>query len=508
MIFVLTSLAITANALTPSSEQRIASMQLNRSTDSMTGDDYLVALVFARINDTKTAQLTNHWGDEANRLQVKGEEDFPRYYHMFNRFSDELGGYIDEMVADISDREGIDRVVYNMFSNRTENPESFGYWVMIDEARAASNESYARLAEKARQRAHLNEEEAARQKEKETRKALGLPNRGNLTEQSQEEISNLDAILRDHYFGYGNFNASEYLSDDEMLEVLASSDILIQSYSDLINQSNLLFDQGKYNESLQTYDEFVKLDSIIGDVWSCRCAAMWALWGKGNPSPTANPTQTDEMELYMKCQDCDYNAGQFKNDLATPLTTLKRNVNEVRAQFAKEEQNRAHQAAYKARMDAFNASGIEITPDSYESSQVLVPLGPYDVRFSIRTIEDVAEMETSNKTTSLAEGSGKSYHINNFTLYIFEMPKFDITIAQYTGPAGIVPENPFELDSRYSAPDQITIDGRPGQLQKDFSGDSALYSLNKNTFVSMYSKLNYDKDFALILETIHIAERK
>ena len=44
-----------ANAVPPiilDSEQRIASMELNRSTGNMTGDDYLVACVFAFINDT------------------------------------------------------------------------------------------------------------------------------------------------------------------------------------------------------------------------------------------------------------------------------------------------------------------------------------------------------------------------------------------------------------------------------------------------------------------------
>ena len=206
-ILILLYFSVIAAALIPSSEQRIASMELNRSIDSMTGDDYLVALVFAHINDTGTAQPTN----EANRLQVKGEEDFPRYYHMFNRFSDELGGYIDEMVADISDREGIDRVVYNMFSNRTENPESFGYWVMIDEARAASSESYARLAEKARQRAHLEEMELQRQKELEEKKAQAKAAEARQTE--------LDAYFASAYENYSK-NVTLLLNDSKLDDAL------------------------------------------------------------------------------------------------------------------------------------------------------------------------------------------------------------------------------------------------------------------------------------------------
>ncbi len=35
----------------PSSEPRIASMELNRSAGNMTGDDYLVAYTFAFIDD-------------------------------------------------------------------------------------------------------------------------------------------------------------------------------------------------------------------------------------------------------------------------------------------------------------------------------------------------------------------------------------------------------------------------------------------------------------------------
>ncbi len=34
------------------SEQRIASMEINQSAGNMTGDDYIIALMYAYINDT------------------------------------------------------------------------------------------------------------------------------------------------------------------------------------------------------------------------------------------------------------------------------------------------------------------------------------------------------------------------------------------------------------------------------------------------------------------------
>lgn len=200
----------------------------------------------------------------------------------------------------------------------------------------------------------------------------------------------------------------------------------------------------------------------------------------------------------------------------------------VRLKANQDAEKQAAEVRKKAEMDAeeaeyratFNASGIKITPGQYESSNVVVPMGPYQLSFLTRTTD---KMRIYNSTISKVVGSGKTYHRENFTTYEFSMNGLlRVQIAHLTNSTGFAPEDPFDeygLAEKgnhiiYDYGSNQTIDGKPGKVissyykYNDKAPDKhvAIYKLDPNTFVLVSSTLDYDKDVSLILETIHIVK--
>jgi hypothetical protein len=345
--------------------------------------------------------------------------------------------------------------------------------------------------------------------------------KGNLTIKSPSELADLSDILLEQefhgvdlatfvqYMGHSHKQHSpeEYLNDSELNDVVISSDDLIQSYSDLINQSTSLIDQGKYNESLVVYNKALERKAELADAWGCKCSAMNILGEHLH-------LNASESEAYtIKCMDCEYNAEQAT--YARPDSNLESLENKIDAMEHKinEEKRKEDYLA------AFNASGIKIERGLYNSSKVFVPMSPYELSFETRTI---GEMSVSNRTLVQYAGSGKTYHRNNFTIYQFKMePNHYIDIAQYTGPASYTPEEPFdELEAAEKGgftiydTEPITIDGKIGTkissyyVEKPNRPDRYVvtYKLDETTFVQINSRLDYDKDVALILETIRVSK--
>ena len=373
---------------------------------------------------------------------------------------------------------------------------------------------------------------------------LGQDSRGNLTGMSQEELLDMHDLLLEQRWGSGEgidlaalkifghsgnglHSPGEYLNDSELNDVITSSDYLFQHQGDLINQSNSLLNQGKYNEASQVYEALLELDSIIDITRKCRCGAI-CIFAHTVPTtplgddyyPSGEPKQPltyesvmekrqSQEQLRIKCMECEYE-GDSKYREDPRLTSLKRDLETAKAELDQIKENEEYQKA-------FNASGIKITPEpDLSASKIFVPMGPYEMSFSVRTH---GSMTTENYTTTRYVGS----HVNNFTIYQFNMdPILNIDIAQYTGPASHDPEDPFdEYDAAYSGgfdvfyDEPIKIGSLKGRMVASFNPKKpngrnryiVFYKVGRDTFVQIRSKLDFDEDLSLILETIHIAKQ-
>ncbi len=167
----------------------------------------------------------------------------------------------------------------------------------------------------------------------------------------------------------------------------------------------------------------------------------------------------------------------------------------------------------------------KISPGEYDSTSYVIPVGPYEVSFQLRSSLNIFGVgyTTFNRTT----GSGKTYHqaeYEQYTLYMEDyhhiLPDFiDIVITRYKGPSEFPPEDPMTMiehvprSQMLSLPTPISIDGHSGTCQELDSSNSgntlawiSKYNLDSSTFVTMKSTMNWDKDTALAIETMHITK--
>ncbi len=352
--------------------------------------------------------------------------------------------------------------------------------------------------------------------------------RYNLTLISQNELYNLSDVLLEQRYSHHNGidllgwtqslghhsqklnSPSEYLNDTELGCVMKSSDVLIQSYQDMINESNSLFAKADYNKSLQVYDNLTKLEAMLVDVWACRCAAMRILFEENDRNRTSYADWDEDM--YIKCSECDgYWEMARDGETSWAVKDLRENMTKAKAELdsiKEKEESRA----------AFNASGITVVDGDYNSFKITVPMGPLTTSFQIRIS---GEMSVSNYTLRQEAGSGKSYHFDNFTVYEYSMPpNLIIKVATFDGSASHQPSSPFddyetaESRGKYVVyyDDLIKIDGVTGHeiiayyAKNPDKRDRYVisYSPEKGVFVQIRSDLDYDSDISLIIETMDL----
>lgn len=204
-----------------------------------------------------------------------------------------------------------------------------------------------------------------------------------------------------------------------------------------------------------------------------------------------------------------------------------------------------------AELQPINEStpGFSITPDNYDAKKVTVPLGPYVISFLTRlenvTAKGIYEPQRHNETA----GSGMDYHICTYDLgqlWIYnnnsgprDYPAFRFTIYSYIGPTSYQPVDPdpggvsvisswrdtATISRDYTGPDPLTVDGKKGTIlawwsiyhNEDYYGERhdlvgssyyvVTYQPDDKTFVVLSTDniVDYDKDVALVLQTLHIS---
>lgn len=168
------------------SEQRIASMEVNQSAGNMTGEDYIIALIYAYFNDKVESYITQKEGDSFEQLQEEASSKYGEYRSIYygSQFANKLGqmstasmecdggGYDCSTKHPVIPRQGfIDLFVYEVFHNDSELNDAYphtgssvGISEKINEARSAYN---ARIKEEAEREAARKEKEANRLKKQE-----------------------------------------------------------------------------------------------------------------------------------------------------------------------------------------------------------------------------------------------------------------------------------------------------------------------------------------------------
>lgn len=248
---------------------------------------------------------------------------------------------------------------------------------------------------------------------------LGQNSRGNLTGMPQEELLDMHDLLLEQRWGSGPgidlaafmqsyglsgsvlHSPGEYLNDSELNDVITSSDYLYLHQGDLINQSNSLLKQGKYNEASQVYEALLELNSIIDITRKCKCSALCIL-AETVPTtpmgddyyPSGEPKQPQTYESVMekrqsqeqldiKCMECEYERDSYRED--PRLTSLKRDMETAKA------------ALDKIREDGNSTSAI--SPTVFTGSSIPNKgFGNYtfdgedDVRVTVRKGTDVVHM--------------------------------------------------------------------------------------------------------------------
>ena len=305
----------------------------------------------------------------------------------------------------------------------------------------------------------------------------------------------------------GKYDESLYFTENEAYDFIRQCDALIVLGNNLLNETSILFEQNDYNGTVECYYRFLKLRTVTPSILEYGTTAAYVLSDIHSNMGTYNAGVDRDMEL-----DRGSIAYYFEFD-----DTKARQQAESAASILAEKERKKRYQSY------FNDTGIKITTGNYESSKlVTVPMDNYETSFQIRTMY---EMEVKHNMISTTAGTGKDYHAEDFTTVSFVMgDNLFITIADYMGPAKYKPTNPFDSlsaveRSGYTIFDygsMFRIDGHIGRKYASYNTKypdktnryAVSYALDSDTFVQVRTiYLDYDKDVALLLETLHIEKK-
>jgi tetratricopeptide (TPR) repeat protein len=244
------------------SEQRIASMEINQSSGNMTGEDYLIALMYAYINDTLTLYETHARGDSFESLKEEASSKFGEYRTIYDdsRFDTKLallmsgssecngGGYDCSTKYPVMPRQGfIDLFLCELFHNDSELylvyphiGDSFDLYGEIAEARVNYKTRIAEEAERdAKQKKKVTEQLRTQQENEAHQIALDAHYK-NVSENYSTELTNL--------INQSRFEDAINLSNEAI-------ENLVTPYSNImmINQGDIYVSMGMYEAAIESY---------------------------------------------------------------------------------------------------------------------------------------------------------------------------------------------------------------------------------------------------------------
>lgn len=297
------------------SEQRITSMETNQSVGNMTGDDYLIALIFAAIDDRLTLYKTHERGESFDHLQEEASSKYGEYRHIYydNRFSNKLdnmmtmsaecdgGGYDCSSRHPVMPRQGfIDLLIYEIFHNDSELDVAYPYTgstVGISDDIIKARIAYKnRITEEA-------ELEAAR-KERETER---------LREQQETEArqKTLDAYYKGVFESY-SINLADLLNQSKFEAALnLTNDTignLVTPYRNIamIRKGDIYSQMERYDEAIESYKDartYVKFSNESGFYQQEICQQLTKTWGPVIEIKIGIAQQKKEEQINAKIND-------------------------------------------------------------------------------------------------------------------------------------------------------------------------------------------------------------
>lgn len=250
----------------PSSEGLIASMETNRSAGNMTGDDYIVALVFAYINDSmkidvniENSKIFNYGFDrdlfpEYSTLFEEAKTKFPEY-NLVNPVGDTGIGYmitgiLSGMMYSSARTNGdngnytmplrgyIDSAITDIFRNDYQTKYNIG--IHLIEARAEAN---SRLKEEEKQRTMQREEAARLQANEHEKVQYQLALDAHYKILFENYTSNLSILLNQ-----SNLTSALNLTDEAILHLVSPHSNIM-----MINKGDIFMRMGMYEEAIEVY---------------------------------------------------------------------------------------------------------------------------------------------------------------------------------------------------------------------------------------------------------------
>jgi hypothetical protein len=339
---------------------------------------------------------------------------------------------------------------------------------------------------------------------------------------------------------------------------------------DLVDRGKFLMKQQNYTGAIEVFDQAIKMEATTdtaGYAWGYKGDSLqsleryeeavaayntsiellstpewkpiseWKLlihsWeGKGNTLLYLGKSDEGSYALRM--------ADELNQTYILPIIENLKKHSSIGAKYyelamdQREEGNTSEQLTGTYYLDITNASAEltpKIFPGTYDSTKYVIPVGPYEVSFQMRSPLNVFGVGYSifNGTA----GSGKTYHVNEYEQYILLMENYDfqnrqlngyfsVWITHCTNSSKYPPLAPsrdmkgLRIASSWDfASDQaITIDGHQGYEQVWYTPNSNLgyiieYDQTSSTFVTMQlHSLDWAKDGELALETFHISEKR
>jgi len=265
LLILFMSVASTAYAVpdrSSESEQRIASMELNQSAGNMTGDDYIIALMYAYADDSVTLYNTHKRGTSFESLQEEASSKFGEYRGIYygTQFANKLenmevmsaecdgGGYDCNSKHPVIPRQGfVDLVVYEIFHNDSELREAYPHTGssadISDDINSARTEYKNRIAEEA-QREAKQEKKAAEQLRGQQENAARQTSLDAYYKNASENYSTKITDL----LNQSNFNEALNVSNE-------SISALVSPYSNImmITQGDIYMRLGRYQDAIESY---------------------------------------------------------------------------------------------------------------------------------------------------------------------------------------------------------------------------------------------------------------
>lgn len=237
------------------SGQRIASMELNQSAGNMTGEDYIIAMVYAGINDMLNDYHSLYSSESTfSDLREEASDKFPEYRDVYeNSLLSSSISNIGHTTPPGPSQDLIDLLIYEIFHNESElrivYPHTGSSVGLSGSLKKARSDYEKRVVEEAALKAKREKKEADRllkQQENEARQAALDAHYKDLFDNTTRELERLEDKSRNTT----DNSSKEAYCQDALRLLNNSSAYLVSPYSNMLSMSagNILIEMSRLSD--------------------------------------------------------------------------------------------------------------------------------------------------------------------------------------------------------------------------------------------------------------------